>query len=155
MGGSDAPQPKQQTAPAVNTSASTSAAAAGPVFAADTVRPPAVEPAAGVSPPIVGVGASAGGLEAFTELLSHLPDDTGMAFVLIQHLDPSHDSHLTELLSKESKMPVSEVKGETRVEANHVYVIPPRCNLSISGGVLHEAGAGRGMASGGGAGGLG
>ena len=86
--------------------------------------------------PIVGMGASAGGLEAFTELLSHLPDDTGMAFVLIQHLDPKHESHLTELLSKESRMPVSEVKGDTRVEANHVYVIPPRCNLGISGGVL-------------------
>jgi len=87
-------------------------------------------------PTIVGVGASAGGLEAFTELLSHLPDDTGMAFVLIQHLDPKHESHLTELLAKESKMPVSEVKGETRVEANHVYVIPPRCNLSLSDGVI-------------------
>jgi len=88
-------------------------------------------------PPVVGVGASAGGLEAFTELLTHLPQDTGMAFVLIQHLDPSHDSHLTELLSKASKMPVSEINGDTRVEANHVYVIPPRRNLSISDGVLN------------------
>jgi two-component system CheB/CheR fusion protein len=87
--------------------------------------------------PIVGIGASAGGLEAFTALLSHLPDDTGMAFILIQHLDPKHDSHLTELLAKVSKMPVAEVKGNTRAEANHVYVIPPRCNLGISGGVLH------------------
>jgi two-component system CheB/CheR fusion protein len=86
---------------------------------------------------VVGVGASAGGLEAFTELLTHLPHDTGMAFVLIQHLDPKHDSHLTELLSKATRMPVSEVKGETRAEANHVYVIPPRCNLDISDGVLH------------------
>ena len=85
---------------------------------------------------VVGIGASAGGLEAFTELLGHLPDDTGMAFVLIQHLDPKHESHLTELLSKESTMPVSEVKGETRAEANHVYVIPPRRNLGISNGVL-------------------
>jgi two-component system, chemotaxis family, CheB/CheR fusion protein len=91
---------------------------------------------AGNSLIIVGVGASAGGLEAFTELLSHLPDDTGLAFVLIQHLDPSHESHLTELLSKASKMPVSEVTGETRAEANHVYVIPPRCNLGISDGIL-------------------
>ena len=90
-------------------------------------------------PTIVGVGASAGGLEAFTELLSHLPGDTGMAFVLIQHLDPKHDSHLTELLSKESKMPVAEVTGETRVEANHVYVIPPRRNLSIADGVIHTS----------------
>lgn len=87
--------------------------------------------------PIVGIGASAGGLEAFTELLSHLPADTGMAFVLIQHLDPKHESHLTALLSKASKMPVTELKGDTRAEANHVYVIPPRCNLGISGGVLH------------------
>ena len=87
-------------------------------------------------PVIVGVGASAGGLEAFTELLRHLPDDTGMAFVLIQHLDPRHESHLTELLSKASKMPVTEVRGETRAEANHVYVIAPRCNLGISDGVL-------------------
>ena len=86
---------------------------------------------------IVGVGASAGGLEAFTELLGHLPHDTGMAFVLIQHLDPNHKSHLTELLSKACKMPVREVAGETRAEANHVYVIPPRCNLGISDGVLH------------------
>ncbi|MGA2116735.1 MAG: chemotaxis protein CheB [Bryobacteraceae bacterium] len=88
------------------------------------------------SPTIIGVGASAGGLEAFTELLNHLPDDTGMAFVLIQHLDPKHESHLTELLSRTCKMPVSEVKGETRTDANHVYVIPPRCNLGISDGVL-------------------
>ena len=88
---------------------------------------------------MVGVGASAGGLEAFTELLTHLPDDTGMAFVLIQHLDPSHESHLTELLSKETKMPVTEVKGDTRVAANHVYVISPQCNLSVSGGVLHTS----------------
>jgi len=72
-------------------------------------------------------------------LLSHLPHDTGMAFVLIQHLDPSHESHLTELLSKACKMPVCEVKGETRAEANHVYVIPPRCNLGIFEGVLHTS----------------
>jgi two-component system CheB/CheR fusion protein len=100
------------------------------------VRPAAEERATSSPPPIVGVGASAGGLDAFTELLSHLPDDTGMAFVLIQHLDPSHESHLTELLSRACKMPVSEVKGETRAQANHVYVISPRCNLGISDGVL-------------------
>jgi len=90
-------------------------------------------------PLVVGIGASAGGLEAFTELLSHLPDDTGMAFVLIQHLDPKHESHLTELLSKECKMPVAEVKGATRSKRNHVYVIPPRFNLGISDGVLQTA----------------
>ena len=97
---------------------------------------------------IVCVGASAGGLEAFTELLSHLPDDTGMAFVVIQHLDPKHDSHMAELLSRESKMPILEVKGEVRAEANHVYVIPPHRNLGISSGVLYtppRADTGRNM----------
>jgi two-component system, chemotaxis family, CheB/CheR fusion protein len=106
-----------------------------PVCAAAIARP-VEERAQRSSPRIVGVGASAGGLEAFTELLRHLPDNTGMAFVLIQHLDPKHESHLTALLSKESKMQVSEVKGETRAKANHVYVIPPRCNLGISDGIL-------------------
>jgi two-component system CheB/CheR fusion protein len=106
--------------------------------AAAVVSPAGEVRVAGISLPyVVGIGASAGGLEAFTELLSQLPDDTGMAFVLIQHLDPKHESHLTELLSKASVMPVSEVKGETRIQANHVYVIPPRCNLNISQGVLH------------------
>src|ERR1051326_4229540 len=90
--------------------------------AAAVVSPAAEASVDGISlPNVVGVGASAGGLEAFTELLSHLPNDTGMAFVLIQHLDPKHESHLAELLSKTSKMPVSEVRGETRAEANHVY----------------------------------
>jgi len=105
--------------------------------AARVSGPAAEENGPGSSFPIVGVGASAGGLEAFTELLSHLPADTGMAFVLIQHLDPKHESHLTELLSKASTMPVTELKGDTRAVANHVYVIPPRCNLAISSGVLH------------------
>lgn len=114
----------------------TSPAAVRPVSASAS-RPPIAEVHVdGIPAKIVGVGASAGGLEAFTELLNHLPDDTDLAFVLIQHLDPSHESHLTELLSKASKMPVSEVDGDTRAEANHVYVIPPRCNLGISDGVL-------------------
>jgi two-component system CheB/CheR fusion protein len=85
---------------------------------------------------IVGVGASAGGLEAFTELLRKLPDDTGMAFVLIQHLDPTQPSHLVEILTKICRMPVSEVSEDTRAEANHVYVISPRFNLGISDGIL-------------------
>jgi two-component system CheB/CheR fusion protein len=110
--------------------------------------PSADERAEDSPPPIVGVGASAGGLEAFTELLTHLPADTGLALVLIQHLDPTHQSHLTELLSKATRMSVSEVKGETRAQANHVYVIPPRCNLGISDGVLQtppRPGSGRNM----------
>jgi two-component system CheB/CheR fusion protein len=85
---------------------------------------------------IVGVGASAGGLEAFTLLLEHLPPNTGMAFVLVQHLDPSHESQLTEILARKSSMPVREVHGPTVVEADHVYVIPAGKNLTISGGTL-------------------
>jgi len=86
--------------------------------------------------PIVGVGASAGGLEAFTELLRHLPVETGMGFVLVQHLDPQHESALTQLLSRATSMPVHEVTQDLRVEANCVYVIPPNANLGIEQGVL-------------------
>ena len=86
--------------------------------------------------PVVGVGASAGGLEAFTQLLRHLPGDTGMSFVLVQHLDPDHESGLTRLLAKATPMPVREVTNNLRVAPNHVYVIPPNANLVIGRGVL-------------------
>ena len=85
---------------------------------------------------IVGVGASAGGLEAFTQMLRALPVDTGMAFVLVQHLDPTHASMLAEILSRSTEMPVSEVQDQMPVEANHVYVIPPGANMVISKRVL-------------------
>ena len=86
--------------------------------------------------PIVGVGASAGGFEAFTRLLGHLPGNTGMAFVLVQHLDPAHESKLPELLAKTSKMPVLEVVNNTRVKRNHIYVIPPNRSMTINDRVL-------------------
>lgn len=86
--------------------------------------------------PIVGIGASAGGLDAFTKLLHALPVDTGMAFVLVQHLDPAHASMLAEILSQATRMPTMEAKQGTRVEPNHVYVIPPGRNMVIAGGVL-------------------
>jgi len=87
--------------------------------------------------PIVGVGASAGGLEAFTDLLSHLPVDTGMGFVFIQHLAPQYESMLTEVLSRATRMPVSEVTEGMKVHANHVYIIPPNTNMVIHQGALH------------------
>lgn len=87
--------------------------------------------------PIVGIGASAGGLEASTELLKNLPSDTGMAFVLVQHLDPKHISILPELLSRATKMPVDSVKDGMKVEPNHVYVMPPNVNMAIFHGVLN------------------
>jgi two-component system CheB/CheR fusion protein len=86
--------------------------------------------------PIVGVGASAGGLEAFQELLRELPVDTGMGFVLVQHLDPVHVSALTQLLARSSKMPVYEATQNMRVEPNTVYVIPPNVQMAIAGGAL-------------------
>jgi two-component system CheB/CheR fusion protein len=86
--------------------------------------------------PIVGVGASAGGLEAFTAFLKHLPPDSGMAFVLIQHLNPKQPSQLRELLSKVTRMPVVEIDADTRIEANRVYVIAPGTCVRMSDGYL-------------------
>ncbi len=85
---------------------------------------------------VVGIGASAGGLEAFTQLLSALPTQSGMAYVLIQHLDPTHDSQLTDILSKSTTLPVHEVKEGMAVEPNHIYVIPPNGNMAIAKGIL-------------------
>ncbi len=82
--------------------------------------------------PVVAVGASAGGLEAFTELLHSLPTNTGMAFVFIQHLDPKHPSMLAEILSKAASIPVVEAKKGMRVEADHAYVIPPNVKMEIA-----------------------
>ena len=87
--------------------------------------------------PIVGVGASAGGLEAFTQLLEDLPVDSGMAFVLVQHLAATHESMLTDLLSKVTPMPVREVKDGMAVEPDNVYVIPPNTEMAILHCVLH------------------
>lgn len=86
--------------------------------------------------PVVGVGASAGGLEALTNLLQPLPADTGMAFVLVQHLDPGHPSALTELLGRITSLPVCEVTDNLRVEPNHVYVIPPNASMILEQGTL-------------------
>ncbi len=86
--------------------------------------------------PIVGIGASAGGLEAFTRLLKQLPLDTGFGFVLVQHLDPQHESALAQLLTRATAMPVVEVTNQLRVRPNHVYIIPPNTVMGIARGVL-------------------
>ena len=86
--------------------------------------------------PIVGVGASAGGLDAFRQLLGTLPTNTGMAYVLVQHLDPNHESILAELLARGSRMPVSEVEHDTTVEPNRVYVTPGQHDVAIEGELL-------------------
>lgn len=92
---------------------------------------------------VVGIGASAGGLEAFTQLLMHLPLDTGMAFVLVQHLDPDHESALTQILSRATAMPVGEAAHKQPLQANHVYIIPRDTNLSIRQGLLQLEPRGR------------
>ncbi len=85
---------------------------------------------------VVGIGASAGGLEAFGEFLTAIPKDTGMAFVLIQHLDPHHKSVLVELLAQRTELPVVEVSDGTVIRPNHIYVIPPNRKMTITGDVL-------------------
>jgi two-component system, chemotaxis family, CheB/CheR fusion protein len=82
---------------------------------------------------VVAIGASAGGIEATNELVKNLPADTGLSFVLIQHLDPKHNSMLTDLLSKQTAMGVSEVRDGVEIERNHIYVIPPNASMSVSG----------------------
>ncbi len=85
---------------------------------------------------IAAIGASAGGIEAVSELLQGLPADTGIAFVLVQHLDPTHHSFLTELLSKQTAMPVREATNGMRVEPSRVYVIPPNATMTLAGDEL-------------------
>src|SRR6266516_7395250 len=84
--------------------------------------------------PIVGIGGSAGVFEAAMELLRNLPSRTGMAFVIVQHLDPHHASRLSNLLGKVTPMPVSEVTGTTTPKPNTVYVQPPnKCVIAKDG----------------------
>ncbi|MEO6324464.1 MAG: chemotaxis protein CheB, partial [Thermoanaerobaculia bacterium] len=85
---------------------------------------------------VVGVGASAGGLEAFTQLLSHTPPETGMAFVLISHLDPAHESMLDEILGRATAMPVRQVTDGMALAPNSVYVIPPNFGMELAEGVF-------------------
>ena len=87
--------------------------------------------------PVVGIGASAGGLIALEQFLSNVPTPCGMAFVVVQHLDPNREGMLAELLGRRTSMPVHEVTDHLSLEPDRVYVIPPGQNLSLAGGVLH------------------
>ena len=97
--------------------------------------------------PIVGIGASAGGLEALELFLRGVPAGSGVGFVVVQHLDPTHKGVMPELLQRATKMPVVQAKDRQRVEPGHVYVIPPNRDMSILRGVLHlfEPAAPRGL----------
>jgi two-component system CheB/CheR fusion protein len=89
--------------------------------------------------PVVCIGASAGGLEPIQSFFEHIPTDPGMAFVVVTHMDPRHGSLMPELIQTRTSMPVLQVKGGTAVEPDHVYVIPPDRDMSISRGVLQLA----------------
>jgi PAS domain S-box-containing protein len=93
----------------------------------------------GLGFPVVAIGASAGGLAAFSGLLRALPEVSGMAFVLIQHLEPEHESALAALLAKATQMPVVEVSDKLAVKPDHVYVIPPNRSMTIRKGALRLA----------------
>ncbi len=82
--------------------------------------------------PIVGLGASAGGLEAFSAFFSALPPNTGMAYVLVQHLDPTHTSSMVDLLKRYTRMPVVEATDTVEIEPDHVYMIPPNKAMTIA-----------------------
>ena len=88
---------------------------------------------------VVGVGASAGGLEALSDLLANLPEKTGMAVVVVQHLDPQHESKLSNLLSRVTHLPVLEATQDLAVQPDHVYVIPKNTTMTIAQGVLQLA----------------
>ena len=87
--------------------------------------------------PVVGLGASAGGLDAARRLLAALPAGTGMAFILIQHLDPTHVSMMADLLAGHTPMKVQQAADGMPLERERVYLIPPGVYLSIQGGALH------------------
>jgi len=104
---------------------------------AEKVTPKADDAASLRSFPIVGIGASAGGLEAMELFFKNVPPGCGLAFVVVQHLDPTRKGMLSELLQRSTSMPVAQIRDHTKVEPEHVYVIPPNRDLSILNGVLH------------------
>ena len=85
---------------------------------------------------VVGIGASAGGIVAMKQFFSHVPPDSGVAYAVILHLSPDHDSRLAEVLQTTAPIPVSQVNGRVRIEKNHVYVVPPNKTMEITNGHL-------------------
>ncbi|HTE09581.1 MAG TPA: chemotaxis protein CheB, partial [Chitinophagaceae bacterium] len=86
--------------------------------------------------PVVGIGASAGGLEAFKTLVKAIPPNSGMAYIFVQHLHPEHESALPEILQRVTQIPVVEISDNVHVNPNHIYVIPSNKILVASDGVL-------------------
>jgi signal transduction histidine kinase len=115
-------------------SPTTTSASNDPIFP-DTTRQNRLERVR-LSFPVIAIGASAGGLNAFKKFFKAMSADSGMAFVLVPHLDPTHESLMVELLSRQTTMPVLEAKEGQLIEVNHVYVIPPNKFLAINEGRL-------------------
>ena len=107
----------------------------------DSAMPEPAEPTTPTTPkarfPIIGIGASAGGLEAFELFFKTMPAESGMAFVLVPHLDPGHASMLSEILQRNTTMPVHEAQDQILIQPNHVYIIPPGKDMAIFHGVLN------------------
>ncbi|MFO7984172.1 MAG: chemotaxis protein CheB, partial [Desulfuromonadales bacterium] len=95
----------------------------------DSVKAPAC--------PVAGIGASAGGLEALEQFLGRVPEKCGVAFVVVQHLDPTHKGAMPELLQRVTTMNVSQARDRMQVQADCVYLIPPNKDMSILHGALH------------------
>ena len=112
-----------------------------------TLRQKASPATSGIGFPVVGIGASAGGLEALEQFLTHVPAGSGLALVIVQHLDPTHKGIMPELLQRVTDMEVIQVKDRTKVRPDQVYVIPPNKDMSILHGMLHllEPAAPRGL----------
>src|SRR5213076_1179664 len=85
---------------------------------------------------VVGIGASAGGIDSLKEFFSEMPADSGLTFVVVQHLDPTHASHMAGLLARQTTMKVAEAQDESPILANRIYTIPPNKFLSVRDGML-------------------
>lgn len=129
---SDETNPPQQPLPASEAPEESPAASANATPAESEPERP--------GPPVAGIGASAGGLDAFKRFFGAMPVDSGVAFVLIPHLDPKHESLMVELLARHTKMPVVEATDGMAVEANRVHIIPPNKYMTIAGGDLRLTG---------------
>ncbi|MFZ2405131.1 MAG: chemotaxis protein CheB, partial [Methylobacter sp.] len=101
------------------------------------VTPAPAYPNAGRVFPIIGIGASAGGLEALEQFFSHMPDNMGIAFIVIQHLDPNHKGMMPELLQRTTAMTVLQAQNRMTIKPDCVYVNPPNKELSILRGTLY------------------
>ncbi|HEY2250765.1 MAG TPA: chemotaxis protein CheB, partial [Planctomycetaceae bacterium] len=134
-------QPPSKNTGSKSTRVSRQAGTIAPAAHADALGADPVAPSSdGRHFPVVGIGASAGGLEALKKLFGEMPASSGMAFVVVPHLDPTHESLMVGLLGKFSTMPVTEAADGVSIEPNHVYVIPPNKYLGLQRGVMRLTG---------------